>query len=402
MNRKVKFLTLSLLIVPLCSFKNLNTNENENKSLGIFKDNSILEIQNYYKDLENGIKGEELLTKLQPILKKNQKKLSSSSVKDSNWKYFLLADRNFEKDPLTEEEILKQNWKLDNVVCKPLYEEEFTFIKAEKPGNKINREHVFPKSYGFGDEDGDYAPYAGSDLHNLQMGEAKNNSEGHNNYPYGNIDRSKKFSEIKSLISGKITGYLGLNINNIPVYEPRDVDKGNIARTLFYMAARYHFYEESEPNSPSLILSDIPTDVYTNKKTILADETKNNPCQYGILSDLLEWNIQDPVDDFEIHRNNLVYNAIQNNRNPFIDYPMWADIAFGNSTNGINLEIGPSQIGEDHKIDNPTLPEKPDNPTIPETKEDKKQLLLPFIGAIILLIFLILVLTKVKNKKKHK
>ena len=49
----------------------------------------------------------------------------------------------------------------------------------------------------------------------------------------------------------------------------------------------------------------------------------------GILSDLLEWNKLDPVDEYEIHRNNLIYNNYQHNRNPFIDFPQWADYIWG-------------------------------------------------------------------------
>jgi endonuclease I len=38
----------------------------------------------------------------------------------------------------------------------------------------------------------------------------------------------------------------------------------------------------------------------------------------------LTWNTADASDDFEMNRNNEVYNW-QMNRNPFIDYPMLAD-----------------------------------------------------------------------------
>ncbi len=44
----------------------------------------------------------------------------------------------------------------------------------------------------------------------------------------------------------------------------------------------------------------------------------------GKLSILLEWNELDPVDAFEIQRNNRIYEY-QGNRNQFIDYPNLAD-----------------------------------------------------------------------------
>lgn len=39
---------------------------------------------------------------------------------------------------------------------------------------------------------------------------------------------------------------------------------------------------------------------------------------------LLRWHEEDPVDAKEINRNNAVYN-IQRNRNPFVDYPEFAN-----------------------------------------------------------------------------
>ena len=43
---------------------------------------------------------------------------------------------------------------------------------------------------------------------------------------------------------------------------------------------------------------------------------------------LLKWNKLDPVDDLEKQRNN-VGEEIQGNRNPFIDYPEFADKIWG-------------------------------------------------------------------------
>jgi endonuclease I len=42
----------------------------------------------------------------------------------------------------------------------------------------------------------------------------------------------------------------------------------------------------------------------------------------------LEWNEFDPVDDFERHRNEVLY-SYQGNRNPFIDYPEFANLIWG-------------------------------------------------------------------------
>ncbi|MFP4478854.1 MAG: endonuclease [Candidatus Izemoplasmatales bacterium] len=38
--------------------------------------------------------------------------------------------------------------------------------------------------------------------------------------------------------------------------------------------------------------------------------------------------MQDPVDDFELNRNNVIYDY-QGNRNPFIDNPEYVDLIWG-------------------------------------------------------------------------
>jgi hypothetical protein len=50
--------------------------------------------------------------------------------------------------------------------------------------------------------------------------------------------------------------------------------------------------------------------------------------EIGNLTLFLQWNVQDPVSDFERQRNNTIYNA-QGNRNPFIDQPYIATYLWG-------------------------------------------------------------------------
>ena len=81
--------------------------------------------------------------------------------------------------------------------------------------------------------------------------------------------------------------------------------KGDVARSVFYMAVRY--------NALSVVSGDIP------------DTTVG---QLGDLASLLTWNTLDPSDDFEMNRNNYIYTW-QVNRNPFIDYPDLANYIWG-------------------------------------------------------------------------
>lgn len=367
MKRIFIILTSLFLLNNLTSISSYSplANNSTTTDLGIFKDYSSDEVKTYYENLKEGISGEELLSSLEVILKNGQKTVSESDAKRGDWSFFLLLDRDYDKDPLTENEIKTQSWKNDNVICSPLYDETFTFIYDNKPGGTyVDREHVLPKSYGFANRNKDhpYFPLAATDMHNLHMGESENNQNGHNNYPYGNVVNKSTAKSITSAISGNITGWLGTNKNGIKVYEPLDKDKGDIVRSIFYMAARYHTYDATLSNSPALKLSNNPAYI---SGSVYADETKDNPCEYGILSDLLDWNELDPVDDHEIHRNNLVYTIVQNNRNPFIDYPNWARIAFETFDTGISKD-NPSRVSGTTEPDNPDEPVTPDNPDEPD------------------------------------
>lgn len=188
----------------------------------------------------------------------------------------------------------------------------------QKKGNslyRIDKEHVWAKSHGFEVVDDPFVPGAQTDLHHLVAADGNTNSAGHNNYSYGEVDKSKAKVIQNYLADGtnEISGYLD---TKSLTFEPTDEWKGDVARALFYMATRYS--KKLEPNTkaePYLILTD--------DTTIQDDNGKCQGVQYN-LSTLLKWNEEDPVSSYEIHRNNLIYHNIQNNRNPFIDHPEWA------------------------------------------------------------------------------
>ena len=85
--------------------------------------------------------------------------------------------------------------------------------------------------------------------------------------------------------------------------------RGDVARAIFYMAIRY------------------------NTLNVVNGDPASSPTgQIGDLATLLSWNTLDPADDFEMNRNNVIYNW-QMNRNPFVDYPALVNYVFGNLTN---------------------------------------------------------------------
>ena len=56
--------------------------------------------------------------------------------------------------------------------------------------------------------------------------------------------------------------------------------------------------------------------------------------RHGVRSTLLSWHELDPVDDFEINRNEIIF-GFQENRNPFIDHPNLVNFLWGESVGEI-------------------------------------------------------------------
>ena len=244
----------------------------------------------------------------------------------------------------------------------------------------LNREHLWSKSHGFNEDEG-----AGSDVHHLVAADTSVNSFFHSNYPYAEVgtlhasyrataDRWGTY-RLKQAMPGGSTITLDDLIEISPnaidenlygtaetsypddgggttVFEPRDADKGEIARALLFMCARYNWIESWNPstgvttttwnwdavnhqyttqtmnptvNEPDLML----VNKIINKSDAADDEDGYHVSEYGCLNDILRWNREFPVTEYEIHRNNLIYNNYQYTRNPFIDFPEWADYIWG-------------------------------------------------------------------------
>lgn len=158
-------------------------------------------------------------------------------------------------------------------------------------GDLWNREHIWAKSYGLGSPYDD--PGAATDIHALRACDGSVNSA-----------RGNKFFDVGGSAHSEATS---CNFDN-DSWEPGDDIKGDIARTIFYMAVRY----KGENGEPNLHLTDDMNDYQSGYAV------------HGKYSTLLDWNNEDPVDDAERTRNEKVYE-IQGNRNPFIDHPEWVD-----------------------------------------------------------------------------
>ncbi|SEP65643.1 endonuclease [Flavobacterium urocaniciphilum] len=241
----------------------------------------------YYASLE-GLSGAALKQALQDIIA-NPSVVHLHSYADI-WDIIRVADTN----PLNSGQI----WDMYLEVPMSKIDQQ----QGSSIVGKWNREHIFCQSRGgFVVADGDYAEGINvwnttsaastvdgvSDAHHIRAENGQENSS-RNNKNYGPVNSS--------------TVYAG------PV-GTQGSWHGDVARSLFYMAVRF--------NGLNVVNGDP------------SETTGANPSgNIGDLATLLSWNVSDKRDDYEMNRNNYVYTW-QNNRNPFIDYPLLADYIFG-------------------------------------------------------------------------
>jgi len=193
------------------------------------------------------------------------------------------------------------------------------FQTTSDNNGKWNREHTFPRSragYQSIEEDevadgidtfwvtsADSLRHGNSDAHALRAADGQENGV-RNNQHYG-----------------EYTGPAG-TLGSF---------RGDVARSVLYLEIRYNGLE---------IVNGFPEIVG----------------QLGDLATLLEWHRNDPPDDFEMNRNNVVYDW-QRNRNPFIDYPDMVEYLWGDQIGEVWSQPVATQEVDDlnvHVFPNPT------------------------------------------------
>ena len=326
-------------------------------------DTSASNIRSYYSSLNSlstsERQGTNLLKNLKTILKNGQKYYSYDSG-NFVWQIYEIADRDWSKSPasaitygtynsstnkITGYTYGSNNSPKNDPYVHSLYTNRSVTNEAKAWGDHtqtnwgINREHVWPKAEGF-ETSGDGGA-RGDPMHLMAANGYANNI--HSNYYYGYVDTSKTYTNCGdkySYTAGNLLGTSKTVGGSVSVFEPQDSDKGDIARAIFYMVARYNYYSGSDSdgissNNPNLALTQSLSDW---SKTSFSSTTSKKGYM-GIMTDLLAWHHADPVDSYEIHRNNLLYTNYTNNRNPFIDFPEWADFIWGTATyNGTSYQ----------------------------------------------------------------
>lgn len=326
------------------------------------------EIRNYYSYLEDlddsERRGMNLLKNLKYILVNNP---SNPSKPAQYFTYgqvreiYQITDRNWVASPAEDidgydsEHNIIEGFKYNEDPYGYFYYRDDNFSNPHHLNDKItskkgaqqtllNQEHIWSKSHGFSEAGG--VVNAGTDLHHLVAADVAGNKWGHSNFAYGYVDKeSDDWIETKDNWDNGANAILGNKkgtpLNPDPrdtssiIFEPRDEDKGDFARALLFMMARYNYIgHESETPSvkePNLELVDYIYDDEFNTTKV------GDVAYYGKLSDLLEFHRNDPVKvndeyDFEVHRNNLIYENYQYTRNPFIDFPSWVELIWGDQS----------------------------------------------------------------------
>jgi len=214
-----------------------------------------------------------------------------------------------------------------------------SYPKYGAGNNDYNREHTWPKSYGFPNDGSSNYPY--SDCHQLFLCNDSRNSS-RSNKPYGSVGGSgtaEYVTEVNNGVGGGSGSYPGWsNWASSTYWETWWDRRGDVARAQFYMDVRYEGGTHGITGyaEPDLILTD-------NLTLIQNSNTGSNlsVAYMGLLSVLLQWNQDDPVDAKEMARNDAVF-SIQGNRNPFIDHPDWVDCIFGGTCGGATDTIPPT------------------------------------------------------------
>lgn len=268
---------------------NSETNNNSNSATNFVK--FIYTKSDYYKSLE-GKKGQELFKAIQSLQKSKTGGIGSYADLYETYKT-AFVDKYYEKDGTI----------LDIYSANPNGKDPYEFKMGMWDGkgsrgtrgngnaesHMYNREHVIPQSW-FGKRQP-----TRNDAHFVwPTDKYVNNRRG--SFPHGKVSKGW-------------TSKNGTKVGNNNA-EPIDAFKGDVVRAYFYFQATHH-------NAGNR----------ANLTTSFPYFTPNYLTLYRI------WDKKDPIDQFDIDRNNAVAEAQGGIRNPFSDYPELPDLIWGQSNN---------------------------------------------------------------------
>lgn len=260
--------------------------------------------EGYYNSL-NGLAGDDLKQALQNII------ADQNTVRIHSYADVVDILKAADQNPLNSNEV----WLVYREESKP----KLDFQTGSSGVGKWNREHTYPRSRGgfnsIDDDDiadgidffwitnADSLRHGNSDAHALRAADAGENSSRGNQH-YGQYNGP----------AGTLGGF-----------------KGDVARGVLYMEIRF--------NGLSVV-----------------DGFPAVTGQMGDLQTILTWHRNDAPDDFEMNRNNVVYEW-QRNRNPFIDLPDLVEYIWGNMVGEVwdqELSIADAALNQLKIYPNPT------------------------------------------------
>ena len=284
---------------------------------------SMVQAETEYYDTVDTSTPQTLRDSLHEIIDDHQRFPYTSSVTDT-WDVLEIADENRDKP--------------DNIIT--IYRNT-TYLKVHGGNDNYNREHTWPKSYGFPDN-GPSLNYPYTDMHHLFLADADYNFN-RSNKPYDNCSSEcVGYETMANNGRGGVGGAYPADTNwtegayTDGKWETWSGRRGDVARAMMYMDVRYAGGTHGVTGStePDLILTD-------DRTLMNQSNTGDNEAvgYMGLLSVLLQWHKEDPVDLVETQHHETVA-SFQGNRNPFIDHPEWASCVFEDICKAFKINAG--------------------------------------------------------------
>lgn len=257
----------------------------------------------YYNSL-NGLSDNDLRNQLQNIV------ANPDLVRAQTYSDIIEILKEADQSPTNSNQV----WMVYTEQTRP----KLDFQTSSDNNGKWNREHTFPRSLGgfysikdddvfdgkdiFWNTNADSLRHANSDAHGLRVVDGRENSRRGNQH-YGEYNGP----------DGNLGSF-----------------KGDVARSVLYMALRYNGLE---------IVNGFPDSLG----------------KMGDLATILDWHRNDPPDDYEMNRNNIVFEW-QYNRNPFIDEPDLVEYIWGDKVGNIwnETKVNDTEINNIFIYPNPT------------------------------------------------
>jgi len=238
------------------------------------------EIPNAYYDPLNGLSDASLIQAVQDII------ANPTTVRAHTYADIIDILKDADQSPLnsnqvwllyTEQQRPKLDFQTSGGSNVGLWNREHTYPRSRGGFNDIDEDEIADGINVFVTTEADSLRHANSDAHGLRAADGpENSSRGNQDY-------------------GEYSGPTGT----------QGSWQGDVARSIFFLSIRYNGLDVVNGNPANSTVG-----------------------QLGDLATLLTWHRNDPPDDFEMNRNNIIYNW-QRNRNPFIDQPDLVEYIWG-------------------------------------------------------------------------